>query len=171
MSQPRLTLLSILLHAITTPQRLQKHLQGVLLLGLIILADCYFAVITARAIGIYAMLALQTGLSLGLALLFRANLLAQLNNLKNAVHHGNPSRKHIQRIAYYFIASGLLCIPGLFSDALGLLLFIPPIRQLATHMFGLYAKDTLEQVFLQFCAELRPGDEKDALSTQSQKSR
>jgi UPF0716 protein FxsA len=60
--------------------------------------------------------------------LLRSQGLATLSNLQNSVGAGQNPMDHIAHGAMILIAGVVLLTPGFFTDAIGLVLLIPPVR-------------------------------------------
>jgi UPF0716 protein FxsA len=62
--------------------------------------------------------------------LLRSQGLAALGNLQNSVGAGQNPMNHIAHGALILVAGVVLLTPGFFTDAVGLSLLIPPVREL-----------------------------------------
>ena len=82
-----------------------------------------------RTIGLVATIAITIGTAIAGSFLMRVQGFAALNRFTQAIGKGEmPVTPVIDGIG--ILAAGLLLLtPGLFTDAIGLLLFVPPIRR------------------------------------------
>lgn len=107
-------------------------LRWILGLGVILLPVVELAVLikTGQLIGLWATLGLVVGAGLlGAAVMSRQSMTV-LRQTQTAMAEGRPPIGPALDGAFLLLAGVLLMIPGLVSDALALLLLIPPLRRL-----------------------------------------
>lgn len=82
------------------------------------------------AIGVWPTIAATVATALAGSLLLRAQGLAALNRARVQMDQGQlPAREMFEGVCLV-LAGALLLVPGFVTDALGLLLFLPPFREL-----------------------------------------
>lgn len=103
-----------------------------MLLGsILMLADGYVLILLSEPLGRYLALALVASTGL-IGLFFLVNsILSTLSTARGWIRAGHFPRRDFARLASLLVGSALLLIPGLLSDAIGLLLYLPPLRLLA----------------------------------------
>ncbi|MEQ9608985.1 MAG: FxsA family protein [Kiloniellaceae bacterium] len=88
------------------------------------------------AIGVWPTIALTVATALAGSLLLRAQGLAALNRARIQMDQGQlPAREMFEGVCLV-LAGALLLVPGFVTDALGLLLFLPPFRELLRLMIA-----------------------------------
>lgn len=88
------------------------------------------------ALGVWPTIAATVATALAGSLLLRAQGLATLMRARTQMDQGQlPAREMFEGICLVF-AGALLLVPGFVTDALGLLLFMPPFRELLRHFIG-----------------------------------
>ncbi|WP_422369292.1 FxsA family protein [Pelagibius sp.] len=88
------------------------------------------------ALGVWPTIAATVATALAGSLLLRAQGLATLMRARTQMDQGQlPAREMFEGICLVF-AGALLLVPGFVTDALGLLLFIPPFRELLRRFIG-----------------------------------
>lgn len=99
-----------------------------LLASLLIVADGYALVMLSDRLGVYLALAVvaSTGL-IGLFFLINS-ILTTLAETRARIREGAFPRRPFARLAALFIAAGLILVPGLVTDIIGLLIYLPPFR-------------------------------------------
>jgi UPF0716 protein FxsA len=81
------------------------------------------------AIGVWPTIAATIATALAGSLLLRAQGLAALTRARIQMDQGQlPAREMFEAVCL-ILAGALLLVPGFVTDALGLLLFIPPVRE------------------------------------------
>lgn len=82
------------------------------------------------AIGVWPTIALTVATALAGSLLLRAQGLATLTRARAQMDSGQLPAREIFEGVCLVLAGALLLVPGFVTDALGLLLFLPPFRDL-----------------------------------------
>lgn len=117
----------------------------VLLVSILFLADGFVLVHLAERLGKYLALSLSAATGL-LALLFLANSThAIVRSLRAKVREGCYPQAEYRALAGVLVSSVFLLVPGFVTDALGLVLYVPPIR----HLVGLFIAKKLTNELLQ----------------------
>jgi UPF0716 protein FxsA len=83
-----------------------------------------------QAIGVAATLAIVIGTAFLGLFVFRLQGFRVLNRARQALQEGTPPVIPVLDGSLLAMAGGLLILPGLIGDAIGLLLLIPPLRRL-----------------------------------------
>lgn len=100
-----------------------------MLLGLMVL-ELWLLFQLSDALGFFRTLALVIGAGILGAWVARWQGFQALSKLQREMQQGIVPGKTIGNGVLILIAAGLLILPGIISDALGLLLLIPPVRTL-----------------------------------------
>jgi len=100
----------------------------ILLLLLLPLVEIALFVLVGQAIGLWPTLALVVLAAVAGMLLVRVNGLQALMRMRASVEAGENPVGPMAHGALVVLAGVLLILPGFFTDALGLLLLIPPVR-------------------------------------------
>ncbi len=95
------------------------------------LAEIATFVVVGSKIGALATVALTIAMSFAGALLMRWQGFGILGRLQRELDTGGSPGRELAHGAMVLLAGVLLLIPGFLTDVLGLLLFIPPVRDLA----------------------------------------
>ncbi len=88
-------------------------------------------VIVGSQIGVLATLALVIAAGVLGALLLRVQGFGVMARVRKELDAGNDPSRELANGAMILVAGILLLIPGFFTDIIGLLLFLPPVRALA----------------------------------------
>lgn len=100
-----------------------------LLLIVLPVAELALLIKTGQAIGVWATIGLVLGMAiLGMLLLSRQSLTVFRKSLE-AMSEGRPPVAQVMDGLFLVLAGFLLLLPGLLSDAVALLLLIPPLRR------------------------------------------
>lgn len=83
----------------------------------------------AGAIGFWPMLATLLTAALAGLVVMQQQGIAAMGRAMEAVAQGRPPVEPVVDGAFILLAGGLLILPGLISDALGIMLLIPPLRR------------------------------------------
>jgi UPF0716 protein FxsA len=135
----------------------------VLFIGMPLLEIAVFIQV-GGAIGVWPTIALTVATALAGSLLLRAQGLATLMRARSQMDRGElPAREMFDGVCLV-VAGALLLVPGFVTDAIGLLLFVPPLRNLlrlliARHIAAKVARGEA-RVFVHG-AELGPGRRSD----------
>lgn len=88
-------------------------------------------VLVGRQIGVLPTLALVIGTGIAGSILLRVQGFGMMARIRKEMDAGRDPSRELAHGAMIVLAGILLLIPGFFSDVLGILLFIPPVRDLA----------------------------------------
>lgn len=99
-----------------------------LLLALLGLADGYLLVHVARRIGIYLALAVEGATALLALAIVGTSIHSKLRRIRRHISFGNVPSLLYGETLVLLISLGLLISPGFVSDALGLIVFVIPLR-------------------------------------------
>ena len=97
------------------------------------LAEIFVLVKTGQLIGFWATLALVVGAGMVGGLILSRQSLNVLRQTMVAASEGRPPVEPVLDGVFLLMAGGLLVMPGLISDAMALLLLVPPIRRAVAH--------------------------------------
>lgn len=93
-------------------------------------------IVVGKAIGVLATLGLTIATSLIGVLLLRHQGLGLLKRLSSEGQRGVEPGRELVHGAMIVIAGFLLLLPGFVTDIIGLLFFLPPVRDLAWKLIG-----------------------------------
>lgn len=93
------------------------------------IAEITLFIEAGRLIGVIPTILLTIGTAVAGTILMRAQGLATLNRIAESVEKGETPVAQVMDGMGIFLAGILLLTPGFLTDAIGLLLFIPPIRR------------------------------------------
>lgn len=113
-----------------------RPLIAILLLALPIAEIAAFIVVGSQ-IGVLATIGLILASSVAGAMLLRFQGFGAMQRLRAAVERGEAPGREIADGAMIALAGLLLITPGFITGVLGLLLFLPPVRQLFWKLAGL----------------------------------
>lgn len=88
-------------------------------------------VVVGRQIGVLATLCLVVASGLLGAILLRVQGFGIMSRIRRELDAGNDPGRELANGAMVLVAAILLIIPGFVTDIAGLLLFLPPVRELA----------------------------------------
>jgi UPF0716 protein FxsA len=99
-----------------------------LLASLLIVADGYALIELSAQVGRYLALALvaSTGL-IGLFFLINS-ILTTLAAARRHIRRGSFPKRDFARLAGLFVAAALIILPGLITDVIGVVVYVPPVR-------------------------------------------
>ncbi|NBC29554.1 MAG: FxsA family protein [Spirochaetes bacterium] len=119
----RLRLLSLVDRAFVV-----RLLLVMLLASLIVVADGYALIELSTHLGRYLSLAVVASTGF-VGLFFLANsILATLSAVRRHVRTGSFPKRDFARLASLFISAGLIVLPGLVTDLIGIVIYTPPVR-------------------------------------------
>jgi len=101
-----------------------------MLLGLPILEIAVFVMVGSK-IGVLWTIALVVLSAIAGSILLRVQGFGALTRIRREMEAGRDPGREVAHGAMIMLAGILLLIPGFVTDILGLLLFIPPVRELA----------------------------------------
>lgn len=87
-------------------------------------------VIVGRQIGVFPTLALTLATSVAGGMLLRHQGFGVMARIRNEVAAGHDPSRELAHGVMILLAGLLLVIPGFFTDIIGILLFLPPVRDL-----------------------------------------
>lgn len=114
----------------TTSKGFRLLLVVAIIFGLPILEIAAFVVVGSK-IGVLWTIVLVVLASLAGTILLRIQGFGALNRIRRELDAGRDPGRQLAHGAMIMLAGVLLLIPGFVTDLLGLLLFIPPVRELA----------------------------------------
>jgi len=116
------------------------------------LAEIATFVIVGSRIGVLATVALTIVMSVAGAVLMRWQGLGIIGRLQREMQTGGSPGRELAHGAMVLLAGALLLIPGFLTGLLGLLLFLPPVRELAWRFLRTRATVLTEFRFAEFGA-------------------
>lgn len=114
--------------------------------GILILGDGYVLVRLARGVGVYLALALQGVVTLIAVLIVGNTIRVLIRYIRQDARNGSFREKRYATLVAVIVAGILLVIPGFITDVCGLLLYLPPGRQVFALLFARYHHDSLAMV-------------------------
>ena len=128
-------------------RHLARVVSDLLLLGLAMLADGWILVRLARLSGVYLALALQAAVAVLALIVVGSSVLRQIREIRNAARAGWFRASQYANLAALVVACLLMVLPGFATDAIGLLVYLPPGRGIFRWMFLRRQRDRLSQVY------------------------
>jgi len=119
----------------TSRRHLGQFLSDILVLGLAMLADGWVLVRISREVGVYFALALEGAVAVVAVLVVGSTIHHQIQRLQRSARRGDFQPKEFALLAAYVVAGVLLVLPGFATDALGILIYVPPGRTLFVALF------------------------------------
>lgn len=116
-----------------------------LLLSLLGLADGYLLVYVSRRLGVYLALAVEGATALFALAIVGTSILSKLRRIRRHISFGNVPNLLYGETLILLISLGLLIAPGFVTDALGILLFIIPLRTFLAWTVSKLWKDRLAE--------------------------
>ncbi|HUX11518.1 MAG TPA: FxsA family protein [Spirochaetia bacterium] len=108
-----------------------KFLLSFLLCSLLVLADSFVLFYLSRMYGVFLILAIEAGVSLAATFVVIDAVRHSLGKLRACVREGVYPRRQFREIAGCLLGGILMILPGFFTSAVGLLLFLPGMRYFA----------------------------------------
>lgn len=99
-----------------------------MLFGLLGLADGYLLVIAARRYGVYLALALEAATALLALAIVGTSVRSKLRRIRRHISFGTAPGLLYGETLVLMVSLALLIAPGFVSDALGIILFVIPVR-------------------------------------------
>jgi UPF0716 protein FxsA len=99
-----------------------------LLVSLIMLVDGYVLIVISRTLGIYLLLAIEAATGLIGVLFIIGSYRHGLDRMREAVRAGRYPGREFRWLACLIVSALCLIMPGFVSDALGILVVVPPLR-------------------------------------------
>lgn len=119
----------------------------VLFVSMLGIADGYILLTLGENYSKYLVLAVTASTGL-LALFFLLNSTgATLTRLRRAVAEDTYPRIEYARLAGLLLAGTLLLLPGFFTDALGAVIYLPPLRRLVGHLLTARHRGFLREAY------------------------
>jgi UPF0716 protein FxsA len=115
-------------------------------MGILILGDGYVLVRLAREAGVYLALALQGVVTLIAVLIVGNTIRGLIHHIRSDARKGSFHERRYSTLVAVIVAGILLVIPGFVSDICGLLVYLPPGRQIFAVLFARYHHDALAKV-------------------------
>jgi UPF0716 protein FxsA len=106
-----------------------------LLVAAVVLAEIASLLLVGQALGVLLTLLLVIAAALGGAALLRRQGSDALAGMRGALNRGRDPRPALLRGGFRLAAALLLIFPGFASDAVALLLLLPPVQGLLTRRF------------------------------------
>lgn len=111
-----------LIHALAEFESVVRTLFRGLLASLLLLADGYALIIISRQLGTYLLLAILASTGLVGVVAVLTNYRSTLDRMWRVVTAGRYPRSEFRRMSSLLVAAALLVIPGVVSDAVGVVL-------------------------------------------------
>lgn len=134
----------------TSRDHLATLFSDLLLFSLLLLADGWVLVMTSRHVGVFASLAWHGSVAIGAAIILGNSIHHHLRRIHREARTGEFRPRHYGRLLAIVIGAVLLVIPGFVSDALGLVLYLPPGRHLFGWIISATHRETLHTVYEYF---------------------
>ena len=131
----------------TSRRHLVRFFSDVLALGLVFLIDGWLLVRLARRSGVYLALALEGIVAIAAMVIVGSSISKQIQQLRNEARDGAYRPAGYAELATLVVAATLLLLPGFASDALGILLYLPPGRQVCAAIFVRRHRERLPVVY------------------------
>lgn len=131
----------------TSRRHLARFLSDVLTLGLVMLIDGWFLVRLARLYGVYLALALEGIVAIAAIVIVGSSISKQIRHLRTDARDGTYRPSGYAELATLVVAATLMVLPGFASDAIGVLLYLPPGRQVCRALFERRHRERLPVVY------------------------
>jgi len=99
-----------------------------LLASLVMIADGYVLILVSRFIGIYLLLALEAATGLIAVIAILSSYRHTVTRVREAVRKGQYPSADFRTLSCLWVGAICLVLPGFVSDALGIVVLIPPVR-------------------------------------------
>lgn len=132
---------------LTDQRRLRHYFTDLLLVSLVLLADGWALVTVSRSYGLYLSLALEGSTAILALIIVGSTIRTTLRQIHESVTRGHFQPYLFSRLGVVVVAATLLVLPGFISDAVGLILYLPPARQIATVLVARHNRDLLRRVY------------------------
>jgi UPF0716 protein FxsA len=146
----------------TSRQHLLQLLSDVLVLSLFMIADGLILVHLSRETGVYLALALEGAVAIAAVIVVGSSVNKEIQALRSSARNGRYLPRRFARLAGCVVAGVLLVLPGFATDALGILIYLPPGRYLFTAIFLRRNGDRLPVVYEYLKLSVFSGDEPEA---------
>lgn len=138
----------------TSRDQLFRFFSGLLLFGLLLLADGWLLVRVARRWGVYLALAAEAGTAIIAAVIIGSSIHTHLERIRRGSIAGTFVPYDYARLAGTVTAAVLLLLPGFAGDILGILIYTPPGRYLFAWLFLLRFRITLQELYEYYTLEV-----------------
>ncbi|MFP4376878.1 MAG: FxsA family protein [Spirochaetales bacterium] len=138
-----------LLSILVSPSSIAKALARGMALGLVFLADGYLYVLLARHVGTYLLLALAAALTLIETLAIYHNIHYEVSCAHARIREGRYPVEAFGRLLVRIIVALLFVVPGFASDAIAVLLLMPPLSWITGSVAERTHRRELQQVYEQ----------------------
>ena len=134
-------------HTLVQTEGLARLLFAGLFLSLFLLCDSYVLILLSRLVGIYLLLAITASTGLIGVIVVLSSHRARARELKRRVAEGVYPTAEIRRLLALFAAGACLIVPGFVTDALGILLLLPPVRSLVGWALESFFRPSLRELY------------------------
>lgn len=128
-------------------RHLARVVSDLLLLALAMLGDGWILVRIARTTGVYLALALEGIVAVAALVIVGSSVLRQIREIRAAARAGFFRARQYANLAASIVAGLLLLLPGFATDLIGLLVYLPPGRQIFRWVFLRRQAERLPQVY------------------------
>lgn len=122
-----------------------------LLLSLLMIGDGYVLILVSRIVGIYLLLATEATVGLVSVVVVIVSYRNTLARIEEDVKNHRYPENHFRTLGCLWAGAILLVIPGFVTDAIGLLVFLPPLRWIV----GAWTMRTARDGFDELCEYIR----------------
>jgi len=107
-----------------------KFFFTIMLVSILFIADGFLLLYFAAEYGMYVVLAVAAGTGLVGVIFLINSANTVLERLERRISDGVYPKREYAALAGLIVSGLLLLTPGFFTDALGILVYLPPLRQL-----------------------------------------
>lgn len=118
-----------------------------LLFSILMLADGYLLVEAADRFGVFMALGIAASVGLAGMVVVLLAVDAAIEHVRERVRHGKYPKKEYAELAALVVAGLLILIPGFCTDALAVLLYLPPLRRLSGGLIVRPFRSRLKDVY------------------------